>query len=312
MNALVTGAGGFLGRHVVARLRALSIPLETLGRSGSIPLADPGDAMAIRAGMQAVRPSLVFHLAGTSAAEPLEDAYRINVLFGVHILDAARDLPVPPRVLLAGSAAEYGPVVEELLPLSEQAYCKPRSAYGITKLAQTLHGVAAASAGLSVVVARLFNVVGSGMPVHLALGAFAAQIRAMPKEGGVLHTGALARWRDFVEAEPAAAVLVDLARDPAAAGRVVNVCSGVPTSLAVLTQALVNAAGRPVQLREDPGRGGNSEPIRHWGSSAVLAGLGHRLAPADPGRTASALLTPETLELTSKTGSSEAQLLQAL
>jgi GDP-4-dehydro-6-deoxy-D-mannose reductase len=297
MTALVTGAGGFLGRHVVARLRALSIPVETLGRSGSLPLADPGDGAAIRAAMQAVRPSFVFHLAGTPAAEPLEEAYRVNVLFCAHLLAAARALPTPPRVLLAGSAAEYGLMAEDLLPVSEAACCKPSSVYGITKLAQTLHGLAAANTGLSVVVARLFNLVGSGMPMHLALGAFAAQIRAMPTEGGVLRTGALARWRDFVEAAPAAAVLVDLARDPAAAGRVVNVCSGVPTSLAMLTQALLNAAGRPVQLQEDPGRGGNSEPIRHWGSSALLAALGHRLAPADPVRTASALLSPEALAL---------------
>jgi GDP-4-dehydro-6-deoxy-D-mannose reductase len=291
MTALVTGAGGFLGRHVVARLRALSIPVETLGRSGSLTLADPGDGAAIRAAMQAVRPSLVFHLAGTPVAEPLEEAYRVNVLFGAHLLAAARALPAPPRLLLAGSAAEYGPMAEALLPVAEDAPCNPSSVYGITKLAQTLHGLAAAAAGLPVVVARLFNVVGGGMPAHLALGAFAAQIRAMPEEGGVLRTGALARWRDFVEAAPAAAVLVDLARDPAAAGQVVNVCSGLPTSLAVLTQALVEAAGRPVELREEAGRGGNSDMIRHWGSAARLAALGHHLAPPDPARIAAALLS---------------------
>lgn len=289
MSALVTGAGGFLGRHVVARLRALSIPVETLGRSGSIPLADPGDGAAIRAAIQRLQPTLVFHLAGTPATEPLEQAYRVNVLFGAHLLAAARSLPEPPRLLLAGSAAEYGPVGEVLLPVAEDAPCNPSSVYGITKLAQTLHGLAAA-AELPVVVARLFNVVGSGMPAHLALGAFAAQIRAMPAAGGVLRTGALARWRDFVEAAPAAAVLVELARDRSAEGQIVNVCSGVPTSLAVLTQALVEAAGRPVQLREEAGRGGNSEMIRHWGSAARLVALGHHLPPPDPSRIAKALL----------------------
>jgi GDP-4-dehydro-6-deoxy-D-mannose reductase len=290
MTALVTGAGGFLGRHVVARLKTLSIPVETLGRSGSITLVDPGDAAAIHTAVRRVQPSLVFHLAGTSAAKSLEEAYRVNVWFGAHLLEAARALPTPPRVLLAGSAAEYGPVPDEILPLTEEVACNPTSTYGITKLAQTLHGRAAAAAGLPVVMARIFNLVGTGMPAHLALGAFAAQIRAMPPVGGILRTGPLARWRDFVEAEPAAAVLVDLARDPAASGLVVNVCSGVPTSLAVLTQALLKAAGRQIELIEEADRGGNSEMIRHWGSTTRLATFGHRLAPPDPTRVAAALL----------------------
>ena len=289
MTALVTGAGGFLGRHVVARLHELSIPVETLGRSGSIVLADPGDTGAIHAAMQAVRPSLVFHLAGTTAAEPLEIAYRVNVLFGANLLAAACALPSSPRILLAGSAAEYGPVSKATLPLAEDAICNPRSVYGITKLAQTMHGLAAADM-LPVVIARLFNLVGGGMPTHLALGAFAAQIRALPAAGGVLRTGALERWRDFLEVGPAAAVLVDLARNPAAIGKVINVCSGVPTSLAMLTQALISAAGRPIQLQEEADRSGNSDMIHHWGSATRLAALGHYLPPPEPSRIAEALL----------------------
>lgn len=289
MTALVTGAGGFLGRHVVARLRELAIPVETLGRTGSIVLADPGDAAAIHAAMQAVRPSLVFHLAGTTAAEPLELAYRVNVLFGANLLAAARVLPAPPSLLVAGSAAEYGTVSKEALPLAEDAACNPKSVYGITKLAQTMHSLAAAER-LPVVVARLFNLVGGGMPTHLALGAFAAQIRALPAAGGVLRTGALDRWRDFLEVGPAAAVLVDLARNPTATGKVINVCSGVPTSLAMLTQALVSAAGRPIQLQEEADRSGNSDMIHHWGSAGRLAALGYCLPPPELSRIAEALL----------------------
>lgn len=298
MSALVTGAGGFLGRHLVAHLAALGIPVVTLGRSvpvGAAPgsafqLADPGDGAAIRAVMEQVRPRLVFHLAGTPAPEPLTEAYRVNTLFGAHLLAAARGLDAPPRVLLAGSAAEYGPVAEDALPVEETAPCRPVSPYGITKLAQTLHGLAAADAGLPVVVARLFNIVGAGMPAHLALGSFARQIAAMPAEGGTLRSGPLDRDRDFVEAGPVAAALVALLQDPRAAGRVVNVCSGQPTSLALLVRALVAASGKPVALREETGRFGNSDMIRHWGSSALLASLGHALGAADPGRVADALL----------------------
>jgi nucleoside-diphosphate-sugar epimerase len=290
MTALVTGAGGFLGRHVVAQLQALGIPAVTLGRTGDIVLPYPSDASAILAAVAKVSPSLIFHLAGTTATESVEEAYRVNVLFGAHLLTAARKMSSPPRVLLAGSAAEYGPVDEGLLPIVEDTACRPTSVYGITKLAQTLHGIAAAAGGLPVVVARLFNVIGRGMPAHLALGAFAAQIRAMPNAGGVLRTGPLARWRDFVEVEATAAVLVALARDSNATGRVVNVCSGVPTSLASLTEALIASAGCPVALQEEAGRRGNSDMVRHWGSTARLGSLGYRLPSPNPARVAAALL----------------------
>ncbi|WP_431301590.1 NAD-dependent epimerase/dehydratase family protein [Sediminicoccus sp. BL-A-41-H5] len=297
MKALVTGAGGFVGRHVLAELAARGIEAVTLGRgdpAASLPgrawrIPDLGDEAAIGTVLREAQPGLIFHLAGTAAAEPLEEAYRVNVLFAARLLAAARRLPAPPRILLAGSAAEYGPMEEAQLPVAEDAACRPVSVYGITKLAQTLHGLAAAS-DLPVVVARLFNVIGGAMPGHLALGAFAAQIRAMPASGGVLRTGPLARERDFVEAAPAAALLLDLLRDPRAEGRVVNICSGQPTSLADLTAALVRASGRPVEIQEAPGRAGNSDMIRHWGSAALLRSWGYRLAPPDAERVAALLL----------------------
>ncbi|WPB83359.1 NAD-dependent epimerase/dehydratase family protein [Sediminicoccus rosea] len=297
MRALVTGAGGFLGRHVVARLAEAGISVVTLGRgdpADAVPgrayrIADLGDEAAVAAVLREAAPDLVFHLAGTAAAEPLEETYRVNVLFAARLLAAARRLPAPPRILLAGSAAEYGPMDEAQLPVSETAACQPVSVYGITKLAQTLHGLAAAP-DLPVVVARLFNVIGGGMPGHLALGAFAAQIRAMPATGGVLRTGPLARERDFVEAVPTATLLLDLLRDSRAEGRVVNICSGRPTSLADLTAALVRAAGRPVEVQEAAGRVGNSDMIRHWGSAALLESWGYRLAPPDADRVAAMLL----------------------
>lgn len=300
MRALVTGAGGFLGRHVVDRLREVGAEVFTLGveRSGkpasshAFLIRTPIDEAGIATAMRAAMPDLVFHLAGTPNAEPLDDTYRVNVLFGVHLLRAALQRASPTPVLLAGSAAEYGPVEGAALPVTEGTACRPVSTYGITKLAQTLHGMAAA-ARQPVVVARLFNVIGGGMPTHLALGAFAAQLRAMPAEGGILRTGPLARERDFVEVGPTAALLVDLLQNPAAAGQVINVCSGQATSLADLTAALVAASGCRVVMEVDASRSGNSDIIRHWGSAARLASLGYRLPPPDASRVARALLQPK-------------------
>lgn len=302
-TALVTGANGFLGRYVADRLIAIGYRVVTLGRGvakehiedqAAFLAPDPTDAAVILAVMEKINPAVILHLAGTTAAHPIADAYRVNTLFAVNLLDAARRQAIMPRVLLVGSAAEYGPVEDADLPITETTRCQPTSVYGITKLAQTLHGLAMARTGLPVTIARLFNVVGGGMPGHLALGSFAQQIQDMPASGGVLRTGRLDRERDFVEVGPAAAVLADLVRDPAASGQAINVCSGQPRSLALFVESLIANAGKTVTQELDPVRGGNSDAVRHWGSADRLAALGYVLAPADPERVASALVAPST------------------
>lgn len=295
--ALVTGANGFLGRHVVHRLIDLGIPVATMGRTESaspgisrhIAVTDVGDAARVRQAISQIEPVMVFHLAGNSGNADHQEVFRVNTVYGANLLDAVAGLAHPPRVLLAGSAAEYGVVTEAALPLSETSCCQPAGPYGISKLAQTQYGLAAANAGLPVVVARLFNIVGHGMPLHLALGSFADQIRAMPAHGGVLQTGPLDRERDFVEASSTAEVLVDLINNPAAFGQIVNICSGQPTSLRRYVEALIAISGKSIKLASSARPHPRGDMLRHWGANNRLRALGYRLPAADPVAIAQAL-----------------------
>lgn len=281
-RVLVTGASGFLGRHVLADLAVRGFEAMALGRSLPIglalkqffPIADVGDASTIRQAVTQARPDVILHLAGSPDAGGIEELYRINVLFGWHLLAAARTIEPYPTVLFAGSAAEYGPVAAAALPVSEDFPCRPNTPYGITKLAQTFHGLTASQAGMPVVIARLFNPIGAGMPKHLALGSFAEQIIRMGPPGGCLLTGDLDVERDFIAASDAAGVLVELAFSTRAHGQVVNVCSGQPTQLRRLTERLIAVSGAPVQLRTDTTRRGVSDMPSHFGSPNRLVELG--------------------------------------
>lgn len=290
-RTLVTGASGFLGRHVVAALRRRAVVTVALTRraSGPVPtdeqicVGDETDPAALRAALSEARPDCIFHLAGRPAAESLTDLYRANALYGAALIEAAGTFAHVP-VVLAGSAAEYGPHAAGPELLDESANCRPTSPYGIAKLAQTHHALAAA--GRPLVVARLFNPVGAGMPDYLALGSFARQIAAMGPEGGTLFTGALDVERDFIDASAVAEALIGLAESPPTTPEVVNVCSGIGTSLRTLLAGLVAASGKRVTVEERHDRGSitTAGVSRFVGSPARLASRGITVSPPDPDR----------------------------
>ncbi len=292
MRALLTGANGFLGGHLGPMLAEQGAEVWALGRRCPawlaplrfLPLAAVEDGTAIAATLRRLRPEFVFHLAGTRAPA-LADA--VNHRYARHLLAGAAALDAPPRLILMGSASEYGAIPEAAQPVTESAVCNPATPYGKAKLAQTEAGLAAARAGLPVVVARLFNAVGAGMPEELALGAFAAQLRTGAAE---LVSGRLDAVRDFVPAAAVAAVLAELVRLPAAMGRVVNLCSGQGATLEPFVAAFLAAAGRPVTWRLDPKRGLHGPPSPLYGNPARLHSLGLHLPPAEPARVAMELL----------------------
>jgi len=259
--AVVTGASGFLGGHLVAALERLGVTVVTMGvgPGGAARvhlkvdrLADATGHLTLLRGLPRA-PAWIFHVAGTTRAEHMDE---VNVAWARALLDAARRLPAPPTVLLVGSAAEYGPQHDNPATrcgswVDEETPCAPASAYGRSKLAQTEAGLRAA-ARQPVVVCRPFNILGRGMPEHLALASFVRQARALPPAGSGqerrIRTGPLNAVRDFMDADDCARFMARLASDPRAHGEVVNLCTGIGTSMSELVATLIEQLEPPVEL----------------------------------------------------------------
>jgi len=286
MRVLVTGASGFIGQAVLKELdtrshETIAVSRSTrpaIGRESCRVLAEPSDASQVRSLIELVEPDVVMHLAGVSSAKSYTELYQVNVVFAANLLDALLAMPRKPRMVLAGSAAEYGPVEETLLPVREDCPCRPNTPYGASKLAQTSHAGIAMVRGLPVTVARLFNPIGGGMPTSLALGSFAHQIALMGPKGGILTTGNLDAVRDFSDVADTAKALVDLSQSDAAIGEIVNVCTGKGLRLLDLTQRLIQISGVEVKLRSDESRRGNSDVNVFVGDPSKLRALGSGLA----------------------------------
>jgi len=231
-RVLITGATGALGHALLGRLLANPSDFTVFApRRGH-----NDDSLDLRHRDQIVRaiersqPDLIMHLAATFSNE-FEDAYLVNVTATRHILKAVEDSGLSTRVVLIGSAAEYGLVSAEENPIGEDRVLRPVSIYGMTKAWQTELAYLNASRGADVVVARIFNLVGSGLSESLFVGRLHKQIGELHRGERVrIEVGSLSAVRDYIPMEDAVTQLLAIA-DLGEAGKVYHVASGQPVTM---------------------------------------------------------------------------------
>lgn len=280
-RVLITGATGCSGRHLAAHLResCADVVLGT-GRRATPPprldgyrpcdLTDPRAAAAL---VEWARPDVVHHLAGGRGADTQPEAHRraVDAFENLRAALRARIDRRPVRLLVVGSAAEIGRVPDTLLPVDETVECRPLTAYGAAKHAVVQAALAEPrGGGLDIVVARTFNLVGPGLDERLALGRFAAHVRAARRgAAGVLRCGWLGGRRDLVDVRDAVRAYRLLA-DAGPPGTIANVCSGTSWRMADLLERLVAIAGVRVEV-EAAGQPGADDVADMRGSHRTLS-----------------------------------------
>lgn len=276
-RVLVTGAAGFVGRHLTTAVRrtwpdvtivsADLVEAETCDQSLICDLLGEGAAETL---LREARPDLVFHLAGLLGPRDLETLVRANVLATQALLEALVATGSSAAVVAAGSAAEYGTVARERLPVVEDEACWPVSPYGLTKAWQTQLEVMYATRGVDAVVGRMFNLIGPRISEDLFSGWVASRLRSMSPGGGEIPVGDLSAKRDMLDVADAVEGLIALARR-GRTGRVYNVCSGRSVPMREVFDALVRASGLDIRPREVSSRVRAADVSDIYGSAERIA-----------------------------------------
>jgi dTDP-glucose 4,6-dehydratase len=266
---LVTGAGGFIGGHLVERLVREGASVRALVHYNSrdergtldwlapdiiadveVVLGELRDVESVTAASEGT--DIVLHL-GAHIGIPYSyvnprDFFEVNVLGTLNVAQAALGHGVE-RVVHTSTSEVYG--TAQTIPISESHPLEPRSPYAASKVAadkvmDTWHR----SYDLPVTIVRPFNTYGPRQSARAIIPTIISQALV----GSILRLGSLHPRRDLTYVEDTVAAFVAAAQSPAVAGRTVQLGTGHDVSVGDIVELVAELLGKELQVVTDPAR----------------------------------------------------------
>ncbi len=281
MNFLITGAAGFLGSslannlaregHQVRGLDDLSTgDPQALSPDIHFTRGDVSDRPKLWTLLQEV--DVVYHLAArVSVSESVlypRDYNTVNVGGTVALMEAMRDVGVR-RVVLASSGAVYGELGEQ--PLRESVTPNPRSPYAVSKLAAEYYVRTIGRLwGIETISLRIFNAYGPGQHLPASHPPVVPYFLRQASRSGtlVVHSDGN-QTRDYVYVDDVVSSMVAASTAPNVDGLVINVGSGIETSVRDLVKDVLDVTGgKPEVIYNSKTSGGVSRMAADLNSRA--------------------------------------------
>lgn len=256
---LVTGASGFVGRHVQAACHDdgpfAGWTFEALARG-----LDIRDADAMRKHVAVLRPDGVLHLAAQSfvprSFEAPRETFDINLIGTLNLLKALKAADFCGRMVFVSSGDVYGRVPDAELPVTEARMPEPRNPYAVSKIAaEQLCLQWFRTEALQVMIARPFNHVGPGQDKRFVLPALASQVVAIAegRQAPVIDVGDIDTTRDFTDVRDVVAAYASML-ERGAAGETYVVGSNRERRVRDLLLEMCRLEGVEAAIRQDPAR----------------------------------------------------------
>lgn len=269
-TVMVTGAGGFIGCHLVESLLREGAEVKAMisyGSSGKIGGLDELDE-SLRDGMELFRgdirdrgrvasamkeASVVIHLAGLGTVpysfEAPESYVSTNIGGTLNILEEARRLELA-KVVTTSTAAVYGK--PQYLPVDEMHPCRASSPYGASKIgAERLAESYYRGFGMPVATVRPFNTYGPRQSTRAVIPSMISQLLEMRDE---ILVGDLSPTRDMVFVGDTVTALKKVAESETACGHEINIATGLEAKVETIVKELVRAINPSARIVVDPSR----------------------------------------------------------
>jgi GDP-4-dehydro-6-deoxy-D-mannose reductase len=266
--ALVTGAEGFIGSHMVNFLHARGwkvIGSYLQNGSASFPRlpnlrftqCDLRNGQRVTQVLAQHQPSHIFHFGAQSLptvswADPV-GTFESNIMGSLYLLEAMRHLSRPPVLVSACSSAEYGYVPASAIPVTEEQPLRPLHPYGISKVCQDLlareyfldYKIPAVSV-------RLFNTTGPGK-TNDAPSDFVRQLVRIKKglQSPVIEVGNLKPHRAFLDVNDAVRGFY-LAAMKGKRGETYNLCATRTYQIHEVLRTAIRLSGLKPKIRPVP------------------------------------------------------------
>ncbi len=269
MKALVTGACGFAGGHLVRHLveagdsvaatffRDVEPWHPTVGLAIARERLDITSSSACLELVDKLKPDAIYHLAGMAfvpeAEENFSAALTLNVAGVSNMIRAASVVGQRCSFIFTSSAEVYGKFTADELPLSETQPVRPGNNYSLSKAMAEMVLDRYASDTVRPVVVRPFNHIGPAQNDRFVVSSFAKQLAeiAVGRRESVLRVGNLSAQRDFTDVRD----IVRAYRLAASLGSgTYNLCSGEPVQVSKVLEMLIAESGVSARVEVDQGR----------------------------------------------------------
>lgn len=268
---LVTGLGGFVGRHLQEETSRHGEWQLVAHRSHDLLQPDTLDLW-----LQTEIPDAVIHLAGQtfvpdSFRDPVQ-TLQVNLIGTLNLLQALKRSGFGGSFLYVSSGDVYGQVAEADLPIHESLPPRPRNPYAVSKVAAELLCLQwSYLEPWRIMVARPFNHIGPGQRADFVIPAVARQLVRIRRgqQAPCIEVGDVDVTRDFLDVRDVLSAYFRLLEN-GRNGEIYNVCSGMEYRVRDLIEQMVELTNLDVELLQDPARMRPSEQRRVAGNSWKL------------------------------------------